>query len=327
VWVGLPTTNLLTSTCDFSTATWAANLFNNWVPAIRIAGAGEAPDGTNTATKLTGNWPNYCSNVAQRISCSPSTTYTFSVWLKDIDTNGTIYIAISTGLNNSLVTEQAAITYCSSFSNWKRYSVSYTTPASGVNQIEGMLYNLANTKSILVWGGQIEQQAFATPFVNGTRGVSTLYLPIVKAQNANFTISIQMFGKANPSGNPSDIFCDDADRWNGQLRSDQANDIELLVRANGRGATANLYGTLPITSLNTWNRYTLVSIAGYGTKIYQNANLVLDAQGYYTQYNALSVGRNGMGDAAVKSAMFKNLMITDTALSQAQIADICNTQP
>jgi hypothetical protein len=319
VWVGQATTNMLSN---------VTNSFNYW--GTLTTGVSEyftAPNGHQgvhlSVTACNGgvNW--YNSGV--QVTALASTVYTVSAIIKYTGAPSiNLFYLRQYRTDGSQITEGGQ--YNSSYqtylgNGWYKAYATFTTASDCVKfLIHGYEYYVNET---WIYDLQCEQGSYYTPFVSGIRGVSALYLPIVKAQNTNFSISIEMFGK---SSHP-DIFCDDADRWNGQLRSNASTGIELLVRANGRGATANLYGTLPITSVNRWNRYTLVSIAGYGTKIYQNAKLVLDAPNYYTQYNALSVGRNGMGDANVYSAMFRNLLITDTALTQLQIADLCNTQP
>jgi len=327
VWVGQATTNLYTQV-PF------AGIYNNYgVPATMTTLPSETYLGQPISrVSMTPNAGAIASFQTERgshgvygngMTFLANTPYAVSVYWRPIS-NADTYV----GLCASNIGGWTDITTEVLPNGWRRSSAFYAAQATAKS--DTMYFSFycpslsVGSTHVMDWTcPQLEAgKTFSSPFVVGTRGVSVLYLPIVKAQNANFTISIQMFGKANPG--PSDLFCDDADRWNGQLRANDTASVELLVRANGRGATANLYGTLPVSSYNSWNRYTLVSIAGYGTKIYQNTTLVLDAPGYYTQYNSLSVGRNGMGDASVQGALFKNLLVTDQALTPAQIANVCN---
>lgn len=169
----------------------------------------------------------------------------------------------------------------------------------------------------------MEDSPYPSPFVNGTRGVGKLYLPVVKAQNTDFTINLWF--KSPSSANRSvDLFCDDSDRWNGQLRYyDGYSQFELLVRANSRGATSNLYVNIPAGfNLINWNMITLVSEANYGVHLYCNGSLLADWPNVYPQYTALSIGRNGMGDGNVFGGYYRDLIVTSTKMTAAQIQDI-----
>jgi hypothetical protein len=163
---GESSTNLITNTVA-STGGWDGNLFNNWINATVALNVDMAPDGTMTAIKLTGGY----SRWTDSITVAASTTYTASIWLKNISLGVDPKINIATGLNGTLVSYGVAITTItrSTIANWRRVSISYTIPASGVNQIQfGVVYSddYPNQNSILVWGAQFEKKAYMTQYSN-----------------------------------------------------------------------------------------------------------------------------------------------------------------
>ena len=167
---GEPTENLLSNVDDWSSG-WTGNLFSNWINATVTANAGVAPDGTMTASKLTGGYSRW-----QRINCSTSTTYTFSFWIKNIDLPIAPRIHIAFGLNGSLVNYNNTTTIdLNTIGEWTKVSKTHTSPSSGINQMEvGVEWssNYPNSNSVLVWHAMCEQKAHATPFVNGTRSAT-----------------------------------------------------------------------------------------------------------------------------------------------------------
>ena len=167
---GEPAVNLLSNVDDWSSG-WTGNLFGNWVNATVTANAGVAPDGTTTASKLTGGYSRW-----QRINCSTSTTYTFSFWIKNIDLPIAPQIHIAFGLNGSLVNYNNVTTIAlDTIGEWTRVSKTHTSPSSGINQMEvGVTWssNYPNTNSVLVWHAMCEQNAHLTPFTAGTRSAT-----------------------------------------------------------------------------------------------------------------------------------------------------------
>jgi hypothetical protein len=163
---GEATTNLITNTVA-STGGWDGNLFNNWVNATVALNVDMAPDGTMTAIKLTGGY----SRWTDSITVAASTTYTASIWLKNINLSVDPQIRIATGLNGTLVnyTTNVLAVSRSTITSWRRVSVSVTIPASGVNQIQfGVTFSDAHphSTSILVWGAQFEKKAYMTQYSN-----------------------------------------------------------------------------------------------------------------------------------------------------------------
>lgn len=168
-WKGAPTTNVLVDTDNLATGNWSYTLFGNWPATGATANTGIAPDGTQTATRLSASG----YSRFQRYAVSANQTYTFSMWVKNVNMTGPIGIQLATGLNGSLVGYGSYYTGVSLTADWARYSYTITIPSSGVNQLEVGLNvspNYSNANVFCdVWRPQLELQSFATPFVVGTR--------------------------------------------------------------------------------------------------------------------------------------------------------------
>jgi hypothetical protein len=162
---GESTTNLITNTVT-SNGGWDGNLFNNWINATVTENVDIAPDGTMTAVMLTGGYSRWTNSI----TVAASTTYTASIWLKNINLSTDPIIRIATGLNGALVSTAANSTITrSTIANWLRVSITYTIPASGVNQIQfGVTFSdsYPHSTSILVWGAQFEKKAYMTQYSN-----------------------------------------------------------------------------------------------------------------------------------------------------------------
>ena len=163
---GESSTNLITNTVT-SSGPWDGNLFNNWINATVTENVDMAPDGTMTAVRLTGGYARWTNSI----TVDASTTYTASIWLKNINLGVDPAINIAAGLNGTLVSYVVANSTItrSTIANWRRVSVTYTIPASGVNQIQfGVRYegDYPNQNSILVWGAQFEKKSYMTQYSN-----------------------------------------------------------------------------------------------------------------------------------------------------------------
>ena len=163
---GESSTNLITNTVT-SSGPWDGNLFNNWINATVTENVDIAPDGTMTAVMLTGGYSRWTNSI----TVAASTTYTASIWLKNINLSTDPIIRIATGLNGTLVdyTTNVLSVSRSTITGWKRVSVSATIPASGVNQIQfGVTFSNSypHSTSILVWGAQFEKKAYMTQYSN-----------------------------------------------------------------------------------------------------------------------------------------------------------------
>lgn len=184
-YVGKIQKNLITYSQDMSQGAvqenWGRNLFGTWYINYTAVtpNYAAAPDGTNTACKFT-NPRNNFHFVWTRASVTAGETYTFSVWMKTIDAVAPYgcYIKIATGNSGTLVNEYYASSGIYQGTTWKRLVVTFTIPASGVNQIEiGIGGNYYSGTSVLMWGAQLELGPTATPYqkTDATLSSSTGY--------------------------------------------------------------------------------------------------------------------------------------------------------
>jgi hypothetical protein len=176
-WKGMPITNVLVDTGDLSTGNWAYTLFGNWPATGASVNSGLDPNGKPTATRVSATG----YSRFQRYAVSANVTYTFSLWVKNISMIASVALRIATGLNGTLVAYSYA-TYISLSSDWTRYSVSVTIPASGVNQIEAGIDVSSNYPNGAVycdvWQPQLEVNTFASPFILGTRSATQALLDL-----------------------------------------------------------------------------------------------------------------------------------------------------
>lgn len=171
-WKGPPATNLIPYSQDYGSngnfmANWTGNLFSNWINSVVTTGY-QAPDDSYTANLITG----YYSRWTASITASVSTTYTFSIWLKNYSLTSSIYLHVAFGLNGSLVNYNNIDTFQpTTIANWTRCSWTVTSPASGINQIQcgvefgGSKSASAGPYAVLVWGAQLETGSYATPYI------------------------------------------------------------------------------------------------------------------------------------------------------------------
>ena len=171
-WKGAPATNLIPYSQDYGSngnfmSNWTGNLFGNWINSTVTTGY-RAPDGSNTANLITG----YYSRWTASITATTSTTYTFSIWLKNYGLTNPIDLHVAFGLNGGLVSyNNITSAPIASIGNWTRYSVTVTSPASGINQIQcGVDFGASKSASagpyaVAVWGAQLEAGSYATPYV------------------------------------------------------------------------------------------------------------------------------------------------------------------
>ena len=131
--------NLALRSAELDNAVWTNALWGNWSNATATSSTTIAPDGSTNAEELT--FTTNTSSRLQRITgIAASTTYTFSMYVMGKAGNSYqngILLRISTGFNNALVTVAAAtsrIDLTVSNTIWTRYSVTFTTPSSGVNE-------------------------------------------------------------------------------------------------------------------------------------------------------------------------------------------------
>lgn len=117
-----------------------------------------SPDGTLTADTISGAtdvvWAS--NNVRLGFTVSPSTTYTFSCYIK-LGTATTVKIALRDG-STGATTESAALTT----QGWNRLTVTATTGAS-TTALSGLLGAADGT--FYAWGAQLEEGSYATSYI------------------------------------------------------------------------------------------------------------------------------------------------------------------
>ena len=168
-WLGAPTTNLIPYSQDFSN-NWNGNLFGNWINSGVTTDTTIAPDNTLTADTITGNYGKFTNSI----TASVNTSYTFSCWVKNVSLVNPLYFHVAFGLNGALVNYNNIISIpVNSINIWSRYSITVTSPASGINQIQcgvefgGSKMN-GGTFAVAAWGAQVEVGSFATPYIPTT---------------------------------------------------------------------------------------------------------------------------------------------------------------
>ena len=166
--------NLALRSAELDNAVWTNALWGNWSNATAASSTTIAPDGSTNAEELT--FTTNTSSRLQRITgIAASTTYTFSMYVMGKAGNSYqngILLRISTGFNNALVTVAAAtsrIDLTVSNTIWTRYSVTFTTPSSGVNEFNVGI-TVANSginpnATMICWGAQLETGSVATSYI------------------------------------------------------------------------------------------------------------------------------------------------------------------
>ena len=159
--------NLLLQSENF-VDTWTAT--NATVLADATAPNGLNSGATTLSTGLAGP-----GSISQSVSANAFTIYTFSIWLKS-GTSTTAQLELITDAAGDTATTQAvALT-----SNWQRFSVTKTTPATGVTTLTATIKNTgAISTTILLWGAQIENSSTPGVYAKTTTGIVTASRGIV----------------------------------------------------------------------------------------------------------------------------------------------------
>lgn len=199
-----PRTNLLTYSEDFTT-TWV-NFNSN---GIVTANAGVAPDGMSTADSFLAKNGTAVNYLAQGVSVTSASTYTFSVYVKQISWQY-VQLALGAGgfgtnkyanfdLDNKLTSESGVSAAISDAGNgWFRLSITATATASTTTYcgmialVDSLSDGLTSSctgdgaSGIYVWGSQTEVGSFPTSYIKTTSGTATRNADIATVAVSDF---------------------------------------------------------------------------------------------------------------------------------------------
>lgn len=169
-------TNILLRSQEFENAAWVPT------SASVTANATTAPDGTNTADALIASASG--GRTIQTVTAGATASHTFSCYIKKGDDslqtlllrNGTTAINIAsitfnldTGIVQATTSGTGSITAVGN--GWYRCSISSSGGVTAGNSIIGYVYagNSASvSKTVYIWGAQLEAGAFATSYIPTT---------------------------------------------------------------------------------------------------------------------------------------------------------------
>jgi hypothetical protein len=242
-----------------------------------------APDGTTTAARI--NNTGVIDNVAQVISVSPSSPYTFSFFSKNNGGTTAQYRVYDLTNGADIVASTGYFSQING-STWTRVSLPFTTPAGCTQAIVYTSASNGPTENVLIWGTQLEAGDFTTS-----------YIPTVAASVSRAADTASLAG-ANFSS-----------WWNASAGSFVVGfELQNHVGVNSRGVLLTLTGAsglllyMNLGKARTFNGATFLEANGtYSENTSKKAGLSFDAAGGSICFDATAV----VSDA--------NLVFTGTA--------------
>ena len=199
--------NLLLYSQDFDNAAWTKEAARVTVTANSVAG----PDLSTTAETLTiaGGTASSYYYIWQQRNAIVATPYTYSVHVKAgtsnyaridlqnrssgtfVSTLAMVAINLTTG---AVVSSSGTTSVTNAGNGWWRISVSGTSAASGMNQVEAEiahcnsaganLFAPIGTETIYIWGAQLEQRNSISSYTPTTTQIVTNYIPALQTAAA-----------------------------------------------------------------------------------------------------------------------------------------------
>jgi hypothetical protein len=309
-------TNLLLQSQALATSPWATT-FGGITGTTVANNAGAGPDGTNTASSFAPTLQ--FGNVSQQVTASAGVAYTFSVWLRNVSGNTALNLLVFDNTHATQTLAPVTVT-----STWARYTISYTTVAGTVSLQFGLQdRNASGFGTTLIWGAQLEQAAFAGPYIpttsaSATRGAAsasvgglslpsefTLFLEGATSDpNGLFPVLAQIDGAADT--NRVQVFAaPGAATTVGGLRVDSGG----VVQANLSSAN---------TAANGANLRLAASIKASRMALSMNGGAVSAGSGVVPSTTTLRIGNN-FGAGAAWNGNIKRAVIYPYAMSDAQL--------
>ncbi len=302
-------TNLALRSQEFDNLTWT--MFNGSVLANQTI----APDGTNTADKVTMGGAG-SAILRQTISgVSNGTVVTFSLYIKQ-GSGVTAFLDISDTKSTVDITPTA---------NWTRYTYSVAFNSTN-NFIDIELRGTSGVAYCYIWGAQIEAGSYATSYIPTTSASVTRNADVISKTGISSligqtegTIFVEISANQNESGvNWFSVY--DGTDINWIFIGKQNDKIRAYLKSNSSVIFDN--SSFSITD----NSIIKVALA-YKTgnyNLYINGVSIASGTTAFSFSSSLSVvdyGAGSLGTASVKS-LYKSSVIWKTALTSTELATL-----
>ncbi len=337
VWVGEPTTNLYDGAADL--LSFAVVDANNTLSSLdydmRFNGDGEIVK----VTKIAGT-PAAHASYRRCLTVTFSVPHTVSFKIKMLS-GGTVQDRIRVHFDGAT---GGALTYYNIGDGWYKCSYTATSPSSG-SLCVGVGFIGDGALECLITEPQLEQQTFDSPFVDGTRAISTLNYPVDTIDlTQDFTICGWWYPRTGP-----DAGYDPALTFN-RFSSNVTNKRILIMQSSTTSTTLQCWigngtneVTIPVSGtaiqLDTWNFFALRKSGsegklfhGVGGQIGTGTNAT--AGDRFPLLSSSVAGDPTWGWMVGKyntttdtvNAYFRDLAFIQSAMTDADIASMYNTQ-